>query len=105
MLARPWVKPAASATVVKVDPMAALIDELGHINGQISPLEKRAKELKEQIGALGAGEHKGTKCIAAITVADRTTLDGKSLAEDMPEVAARYQKTSSVTTIRIKALV
>lgn len=102
--AMPW-KTTKGGKAPTVNPMAAMIDEYAALKAQASPIEKRIKELKETLDALGEGDHKGNKCILAIAVSERTSLDGKALADALPDVAAQFQRTSTVTTLRIKALV
>jgi hypothetical protein len=100
---RPWKKPPAKAAAI--DPNALLIDELAAVRDAKSKAEKREKEILEILKPLGDGEHRGLKCIAAITTTARDTFKSKEFKEDHPELAAKYTEPKPVTTIRIKPLV
>lgn len=88
------------------DNSAPIVDEYGAVDSQIKALEKRKKELSDQIKALGAGEHNGTKCKAVVSITPTTRLDTDAIKAAFDEtVIAKFSKTSDVVKVSIKALV
>lgn len=94
-----------ATTQISVAALAtAAIDELGTINEQIKALEARAKELKAHVAnQFGEGAIAGSEFFAKVTLSQRNTLDGKSLAAELgatAEQVARFTKTTSVITVK-----
>lgn len=106
-LAMPWKKTGVTA---QPDPsikfMRDKIDRLGKVKADLAPLTKEEKALAEEIKEkCGAGDHKGTKCLAHITVTPGERFDAKAFQADHPELAAKYMVPSEVTKLEIKPLV
>jgi predicted phage-related endonuclease len=110
--ARPWEAPKAAAPQPKApaaEPVksntAPIVDEYGTVDAEIKRLEKRKKELGDQLRELGVGEYPGSKCKAVISTFSTNRLDTDGLKSALPEeMITKFTKTSETTKITIKAL-
>jgi hypothetical protein len=87
----------------------ALVDELGNLKAQKADLEKREREIKEDLIAnLGPGAWEGYLFRATISKHEMSTLDRaaareKLLAEGYHDFVKKHTKTCTVTTVRVVA--
>jgi predicted phage-related endonuclease len=102
------------------DEIAKLIAESEKLQAVIDKAEdrlvdkrKRLKEVEEQIrkymvAQFRDGDKKveiaGKRYSYTLTKSSRSTLDGKALAKDLPEVFAQYNKTSEVYSLKKSAI-
>lgn len=81
---------------------AAVIDAIAALTVQKKQIEDQEKEMKSKL--MAAMEKYGVKSFENKTVkftyiapTTRTTIDSKALKADLPDVAAKYSKTSNVS--------
>lgn len=80
-------------------------EELAQLESSLGPMQERVTELRDQVktallctGANRVVLENGT---VQIVESSRTGFDSKSLLREAPEVFARFQKTSTFSTLRI----
>lgn len=86
---------------------AAIIKGIATLSLQKKQIEEQEKEMRVQL--MAAMEKYGVKSFenedvkfAYIAATTRTTIDGTKLKKDLPDVAAKYSKTSNVSaSVRI----
>jgi hypothetical protein len=78
-----------------------LVDDYVSLDEEIKRLEKKRDRMKEQVIALGEGDHRSNLGKVAVTLSQRTLLDQKALKEALGEQLAPYYKTSSSITVRV----
>jgi hypothetical protein len=83
--------------------VAPLIDELGDTRARIAALERREKELRDEVTALGTGEHRGTKWVARVKLQKRSHVDAKALRVGFPDAAEACTVTATSPVVSIKA--
>lgn len=81
---------------------AVIIKSISNLVLQKKQIEDQEKEMRIQL--MGAMEKYGVKSFeneavkfTYIAATTRTTIDSKALKKDLPDVAAKYSKTSSVS--------
>lgn len=81
---------------------AAVITAIVNLSVQKKQIEEQEKKMKEQLKA--AMEKYGVKAFenevvkfTYVAPTTRTTIDSKALKNDLPDVAAKYSKTSNVS--------
>lgn len=100
---KPWALQAVQAPAI--DPIKVAIDQLAEIRAKQSELKKREDALKKIISALPIGDNRGNKAIASVSESERESFDSKCFREDHPQLAEQYTRSTTVRTVRIKALV
>lgn len=98
--------------------VAELVDNIGYLKADIAERETREKALRDFIVALGAGAYDGEVFRATVSVADRTTIDWKGIAETLKpslrlprdkwsdqivEMVDNHTAAKPVTTLRVVA--
>lgn len=78
-----------------------LVDDYVTLDEEIKKLERKRDCMKEQIIALGEGDHRANVGKVLVTLSQRTLLDQKALKEAYGEQLAPYYKTSSSITVRV----
>lgn len=80
----------------------AVIEKIANLSVQKKQIEDQEKEMRKQLVA--AMEKYGVKSlkndlveIVYVAPTTRTTIDSKALKNDLPDVAAKYSKTSNVS--------
>ena len=80
----------------------AVIEKIANLSVQKKRIEDQEKEMRKQLVA--AMEKYGVKSlkndlveIVYVAPTTRTTIDSKALKNDLPDVAAKYSKTSNVS--------
>jgi len=81
------------------------LEELASLESNLGPMQERVTELRDQVktallctGANRVVLENGT---VQIVESSRTSFDSKSLLREAPDVFARFQKTSTFSTLRI----
>lgn len=78
-----------------------LVDDYVTLDEEIKKLERKRDRMKEQIIALGEGDHRANVGKVLVVLSQRTLLDLKALKEKYGEALAPYYKTSSSITVRV----
>lgn len=78
-----------------------LVDDYVSLDEEIKKLEKKRDRMKEQVIALGEGDHRSRLGKVSVTLSQRTLLDQKALKEKFGEQIADCYKTSSSITVRV----
>lgn len=80
----------------------AVIEKIANLSVQKKQIEDQEKEMRKQLVA--AMEKYGVKSlkndlveIVYVAPTTRTTIDSKALKNDLPDIAAKYSKTSNVS--------
>lgn len=91
-----------TALVAMQTEAAAIITDIANLTLQKKKIEDQEKEMRVQL--MAAMEKYGVKSFENETVkftyiapTTRTTIDSKALKKDLPDVAAKYSKTSNVS--------
>jgi len=82
------------------------VDSFGFLKAQLAELEKRADDIRAQVIALGTGAHEGETFRATVSVADRESVDWKTIAEKLApsrQLVTAHTSAKSVTTVRVVA--
>lgn len=103
------VSKARKAAVVETP--AVLADTYGMLKAKIAeaedamaPLVAQMEECKKRLIASGLPEVDGSVYRVTVSVADRVTLDSRSIKADMPASwVEKYSQTAKVTTVRVGA--
>lgn len=81
------------------------LEELASLEANVGPMQERVTELRDQVkvALLNTGANKVLleNGIVQIVDSSRSSLDGKALQREAPEVFARFQKLSMFSTLRI----
>ena len=81
------------------------LDELAELESIAEPAQERITELRDQVKVAlqmsGANKVLLENGIVQIVDSSRTSFDSKALQRDAPDMYARFQKTSSFSTLRI----
>ena len=81
-------------------------DTLGALKAQIAALEALAKIEHAKLVALGPGAHEGETFRATVSVADRETVDWKTIAKKLEpsrQLVTAHTDSKEVTTVRVVA--
>jgi hypothetical protein len=81
-------------------------DALGFLKAQIADLENRAKVEHARLVAMGIGAHEGDMFRATVSVAERESVDWKTVAarlEPSRQLVAAHTSAKEVTTVRVVA--
>lgn len=78
-----------------------MVDRYIALDKKLKELERAKEELKEQIVALGEGEHRTAKGKVSVSLSQRSLLDQKALKEAYGDALAPYYKTSASITVRV----
>lgn len=82
-----------------------LLDELAAVKEQVKPLKAKEEELSEQsknfLRDLENRTVQTEKHIARLDIKARTTVNGKALKTELPEVFEKYSSKTTFETLRI----
>lgn len=81
-------------------------DALGALKAQIADLEAQAKIEHARLVALGAGAYEGEIFRATVSIAERESIDWKTIAarlEPSRQLIAAHSSAKEVTTVRVVA--
>ena len=81
-------------------------DALGFLKAQIADLENKAKAEHSRLVAMGVGAHEGETFRATVSVAERESVDWKTVAarlEPSRQLVAAHTSAKEVTTVRVVA--
>jgi len=82
-----------------------VIDELGHIDQEIKQLEARARVLKAELIARGAGMYKGMRFTAEVQEYDRNTISAILVKEyGTKDFVAQVTQMQHVKSVTLKPL-
>lgn len=85
--------------------LAGLVDTLGNINAEIALLERQAKAIKAELTCSGESVIEGSMFRAAISVAERLSLDTKAATSLLESIGMQPpMKSALVTTVRMSDL-
>lgn len=86
---------------MKDSEIRSMVDDYVSLDEEIKKLERKRDRMKEQMIALGEGDHRSHLGKVSVTLSQRTLLDQKALKEALGEQLAPYYKTSSSITVRV----
>ena len=82
---------------------AALVDEFGNLKAQIDTLEKREKELRDEIVARFQDVPlTGARWTATVSASTSKRLDTKRLRADLGDALDDYENESTSTRVNVK---
>lgn len=79
----------------------ALVNQYLDLDKQIKALERAKEEIKEQIIALGEGDHRTDIGKVNVSLSQRVLLDQKALKEAYGDALAPYYKPSASIIVRV----
>jgi uncharacterized protein (UPF0179 family) len=81
------------------------LEELGSLEATLGPLQERVSELRDQVktALVSAGANKVVLETSTIQIVEssRTSIEGKALQREAPDLYARFAKTSTCSSLRI----